>query len=153
MRTGDLVEVEEFFESTPCIRFLGRASGVVDLVGEKLDEVSVASALERALPEGEFALVVPRQDGKGYLLLVESRGINLEQLGEACDRNLRTNPHYDLARRLGQLSAIQCVCLEGGSRQHMSELWSHFAPGASSVSKPPVLHASADWAQRLGVGS
>jgi hypothetical protein len=150
VRTGDLVEVDGFCEATPCIRFAGRTSGVVDLVGEKLDEASVVAALGTVLPDGEFSLVVPRRDGRAYRLLVESSEFDREALGGEFDRLLRANPHYDLARRLGQLSGIEAVPLEIGSRQRMADLWSQASGGAWSVSKPPVLHASIEWAQRLG---
>lgn len=153
MRTGDMVEVDGRIGATPCIRFLGRTSGVVDLVGEKLDEASVVAALESILPMGEFALVVPRMDARGYHLLVESPGLKPDPLGTEFDRLLRSNPHYDLARRLGQLDPVVVSILPPGSRTRMLDHWSAVSSGAGSTSKPPVLHADAQWARRLGAES
>src|SRR5690606_15529284 len=56
-RLGDVVEVTGFVARTPCLRFVGREDHRCDLVGEKLDETIVATALRDAGAAGPAVLV------------------------------------------------------------------------------------------------
>nr|NLI49019.1 GH3 auxin-responsive promoter family protein [Propionibacterium sp.] len=101
-RLGDLVEVTGHFGALPVLRFVGRADRVSDLVGEKLAEAFVASALAAAGASG-FAVLTP--DGRrGYVLVTDAPSPGL---AERLDAALRQNFHYDYARRLGQLDAVR----------------------------------------------
>lgn len=120
-RLGDVVECAGHLRATPSLRFLGRAGRVSDLRGEKLSEAFVTEAL-RGLWPGEqrpayAALRVRESDGRaGYELLVSAGalGESTAELGFRLEQALRTNPHYDLARRLGQLEPLRVLPVSDG---------------------------------------
>src|SRR5690606_26082493 len=108
-RLGDVVECTGHLAATPTLRFLGRVGVVSDLRGEKLAEPFVAEALrslwEGRLPEVATLRAYERHGQAGYELLVSGdRGGAPDELALRLDRVLQANPHYALARRLGQLA-------------------------------------------------
>lgn len=111
-RLGDMVECDGHCALTPTLRFLGRAGNVSDLRGEKLSEPFVADCFAALWPDGvdrpSAAWLQPCgscKGGHGYVLVV-SDAVD-EGLSERLERLLCRNPHYDLARRLGQLDRIR----------------------------------------------
>ncbi len=75
-QTHDVVEVVGFLEQCPLIQFIGRDNKTCDLVGEKLSELFVATAIDRMKEQLDlmsgFAMLVPRRsDPIGYQLLIE----------------------------------------------------------------------------------
>ncbi len=101
-RLGDLVEVTGHLGALPVLRFLGRADRVSDLVGEKLSEAFVATALTAAGASG-FTVLAPH-GSRGYVLVTDSPAPGLAERVEAA---LCANFHYAYARRLGQLDPVQ----------------------------------------------
>ncbi len=110
-RLGDLVECDGFCGTTPTLRFLGRAGNVSDLRGEKLTEAFAAACLadlwqSTAGRPTAFLRAHPGEgDTPGYLLVVD-RPVG-EPVPRHLDTLLRRNPHYDLARNLGQLAPVR----------------------------------------------
>lgn len=111
-RLGDAVECDGFFGAAPTLRFLGRVGNVSDMCGEKLSEPFVAECLAALWPGGVgrplAAYVRPSgftSDCRGYALVVD-RPVD-ENLAGLLDRLLSRNPHYELARRLGQLHPLR----------------------------------------------
>jgi hypothetical protein len=111
-RLGDMVACDGYCAGVPTLRFLGRAGNVSDLCGEKLTETFVAECFSALWPVGKDRPLVaylharPGGDGgSGYDLIVASPMD--KQLVELLDSLLRANPHYDLARRLGQLRPLR----------------------------------------------
>ena len=110
-RLGDVVECIGHVHETPSLRFVGR-DHVSDLRGEKLSEAFVAEVL-RTLWTGDerpaIATLRPRVSGgvAGYELLVSDEPRS--ELGDRLDVALGANPHYALARRLGQLATASVV--------------------------------------------
>lgn len=113
-RLGDVVECTGHLAATPTLRFVGRAGRVSDLRGEKLSEAFVAEVL-RGLWKGGEALpaVLRAYDDRataGYELSVpEAVAIADPGLAARCEEGLAANPHYALARRLGQLKPLRIV--------------------------------------------
>jgi GH3 auxin-responsive promoter len=115
-RLGDVVECTGHLGATPSLRFLGRAGNVSDLRGEKLAEPFVAECL-RALwgdttaPRVAELHAVDGMAGAWYELRVAASGATLPgtELESRLERLLCQNPHYALARRLGQLSALRVL--------------------------------------------
>lgn len=109
-RLGDRVECDGFCSATPTLRFAGRAGNVSDLCGEKLSESFVAKCLVGLWPGGvgrpATAFLQPCRfdEGSPAYRLVVDQAVG-DSLVENLDRLLCCNPHYDLARRLGQLQA------------------------------------------------
>jgi len=124
-RLHDLVRVAGSCGRTPCLAFLGKDDLVVDLVGEKLHEPHVAAALAAAATaagvQPAFALLAPAPEGGPcrYLLFLELPGSDeasaAGRFAAAVEAELRHNYHYDHARRLGQLGAVETVRVPGNA--------------------------------------
>ncbi|MFN8571233.1 MAG: GH3 auxin-responsive promoter family protein [Gemmatimonadaceae bacterium] len=115
-RLGDLVECSGHVSRTPTLRFLGRVGRVSDLRGEKLSEPFVADVLRSLWPENgrpRYAALRPHSStaDAGYELLVSSETADASEseLGNRLESALSANPHYALARRLGQLQPARVV--------------------------------------------
>ena len=107
-RLGDVVECTGRVAATPTMRFLGRAGNVSDLCGEKLSEAFVGEVLRGLWPAGERpAHAVLRAAEASYVL--EISGVAKAGLVERIESALSANPHYALARRLGQLTCVRVV--------------------------------------------
>ncbi|MEZ6034215.1 MAG: GH3 auxin-responsive promoter family protein [Planctomycetaceae bacterium] len=111
-QTHDVIEVIGFLEECPMLRFCGRGNRTSDLVGEKLSEVFVGSALARLAEQlglkPRFAMLVPQRKALGYRLLIElppdSPQPSAQEIGTRLDILLSENPWYAHAMRIGQLS-------------------------------------------------
>lgn len=118
-RLGDRVECTGHCAATPALRFLGRAGLVSDLRGEKLSETFVAQALAELWPaeaRPEIAQLRPRTaySVDGYTAWYElqvSEETDPELAGQL-ELALGRNPHYALARRLGQLGPAQVTSVD-----------------------------------------
>lgn len=100
---GDRVECLSTRQGLPRLRFIGRDGLCSDLVGEKLTEAFVATALA-GLPFP--ATLAPRGDGRGYVLHAECAAPPAG-LAERIEQHLCANPHYAHARRMGQLAPLR----------------------------------------------
>jgi hypothetical protein len=156
-RIGDLVRVEGYHRSTPCVRFVGRADQVSDLVGEKLHAARVAEAFG-ALPvlQGgdarvRFLMLAPEwTTPPAYHLYVEAElgDEALAQLASDVDLRLGENHHYGYARALGQLGPVRAVRVRDGARGYESRL---AALGQrTGVIKPADLHLQPGWLAHFG---
>ncbi|AMP04988.1 GH3 auxin-responsive promoter family protein [Collimonas pratensis] len=115
---GDRVRVAAMSNCTPRIEFVGRSGVTSDLVGEKLDEDSVASILSSILASSDSACLVPCVTAvrPHYVLLVASgEHCNSEELRCAVERALEGSFHYAHARRLEQLGPLRIRVLTGSS--------------------------------------
>jgi hypothetical protein len=114
LELDDELEVTDFLEQTPCLRFIGRLGGV-DLVGEKLDTQSVRVLLEEISRTEQIQCVslLAREGGANrkarYLLLAEGRSEREAQLAKIVEDHLLQLHHYRLARELGQLEPAGAV--------------------------------------------
>ena len=112
---GDRVEVV----APGALEFVGRSGGVSDVCGEKLSEVFAAPILDEVSARFHLqglAMLAPEW-GKPprYLLFVESEAAGV--VAEFVEKRLRASVHYDYCRKLGQLGALEGVCVsEGGER-------------------------------------
>lgn len=154
---GDAVRVVGRIGKTPLIEFVGRIDRVVDLVGEKLHEDFVARALADALAGAEahpgpprFAMLAPETEPHArYVLFVErdSAPEGGAELAARLDHALAANPHYDHARRLGQLAPLECVVVRDAARRYLD--------GCASLGqrlgdvKPTALHRDTGWRARF----
>lgn len=156
-RLGDMVECAGHVHATPSLRFLGRAGRVSDLRGEKLNEPFVAEVLRALWNESEApeyaALRAWDAEGRaGYELLVSSdltddslRAADAvptrdHALAERLEAVLATNPHYALARRLGQLETVRVVRVD--RELALADVRVH--PGRLGDAKPRVLLSAND---------
>ncbi len=117
-RLGDLVRVEGWYHRAPCVRFVGRTDGRVDLAGEKLEPVFVGEVLERVRrPLGlrwTFAMLAPETLPRRYVLFVDA---GHEELARRVEEALGENPHYAYCRALGQLAPLEVALVSEGARR------------------------------------
>jgi hypothetical protein len=104
----------------PTLRFIGRTGVVSDLVGEKLSDSFVASALA---PISAGASLVPSAaPDPHYELWLDSTAPPEADLAHRIEARLRENPQYAYARELGQLRTLEIVHAPGFARFRAHEL-------------------------------
>ncbi len=120
---GDLIEVTGHLNGCPLVRFLGRQHYVSDWFGEKLSDAHVSNVLQevfRSLSMSpSFAMLACDTSSQpGYVLYIDSLESEelLNRAAEMIDTRLRTNFHYDYARRLGQLHCVRPFRAPNGAR-------------------------------------
>jgi hypothetical protein len=137
-RLGDVVECTGLLRATPTLRFLGRAGRTSDLRGEKLSEPFVAEVFRELWGEDRpsWAALRPREaeGAAGYDLLIAT-DTSQSTLADRADAALSRNPHYALARRLGQLTPVRVIPV--GSNAASEELKAF--RGRLGDAKPSVL--------------
>jgi hypothetical protein len=118
-RIGDRVRVTHFYQSTPCLEFIGRSDGVCDLVGEKLIESFVQSRLSQLVDSSSrFQTLLPVMAARGpshYVLVMDELAGDVNGFAKKLDEAFCEAHHYQLARRLGQLAPLR-VCVAPAAR-------------------------------------
>lgn len=146
-RLGDRVRVSAFHGSVPMLEFIGRDDGVSDLRGEKLSPAFVQSCLNEAIAnasvQASFAMLAPQPSASRYILYIECPS-SPRRLGEVLEKKLRTNPHYDYCRSLGQLEALEVFWIRENAQQFYLQRCAELGQRAGSV-KPASLHRSGGW--------
>ena len=152
-RLGDLVEVDGFVAATPSLRFLGREGGVSDLCGEKLAESFVTQAIQAVCASlhfaPRFAMLAPDAGPDAhwfYALFVE--GESPHELPARLEEALRKNPHYALARDLGQLGPVHCCETAEGAYDLFCQVGASEGRRLGDI-KPQALSARTDWRNHL----
>jgi hypothetical protein len=158
-RLGDLVRVEGFLGSTPCLRFQGRADAVSDLVGEKLAATRVTAVLDTTLPtvfngsRPRFAMLAPEWEAPpAYRLFLETDAPDerLAEAAEAIERALREGHHYRYARELGQLGPVRALRVTEGARRYEARCIA-LGQRAGDI-KPADLHRQPGWTAHFTSG-
>jgi hypothetical protein len=158
-RLGDLVRVEGFVGATPCLRFMGRADAVSDLVGEKLAATRVTTVLDTTLPglfggvRPRFAMLAPEWESPpAYRLFLETDAPEdrLAEAAEAIELALREGYHYRYARELGQLGPVQALRVTDGARRYEARCIA-LGQRAGDI-KPADLHRQPGWAAHFSSG-
>jgi hypothetical protein len=150
----DQVDVVGYEAQCPLLRFVGKADQVSDMVGEKLSEEFVGKTLGEWLSQparrAAFAMLVPVAEPTPHyrLYLQLAAGVESALTGEL-DVMLRDNPHYDYARRLGQLGAPEVTMIDPAE----PPAWGVYeremlrrGVRAGNI-KPVALDRSLDWPQ------
>lgn len=102
-RLGDWVQVDSFLKQTPCMRWVGRADRVTDLRGEKISDAQIAVALQEIGWKHAFRREPnDAEHPTGYVYMIDQPEHTFPSV--AFEAALRRNPHYDWARRIGQLT-------------------------------------------------
>ena len=148
-RLGDRVRVTGFMDRTPCLRFLGRGDRVVDLCGEKLDEAFVAECLAQVVGRSvPLAFLAPDSHNGIQAYTLYFSGEVMPGLMSRLEATLSTNPHYRLARRLGQLGKPRLFQIFGDAERVYVN---HLAATTMCLGaiKPTALHHLPGWSQRF----
>ncbi|RKH60570.1 GH3 auxin-responsive promoter family protein [Corallococcus aberystwythensis] len=152
-RLGDLVRVEGFVHATPCLRFLGRADAVSDLVGEKLSAARVGTVLDAALgpTRPAFAMLAPEWGTPpAYRLFLETDQ-PCDAMAANVERALCEGHHYRYARELGQLGPVRAVRVTQGTRRYESRCI-QLGQRAGDI-KPVDLHRQPGWTEWFSRGT
>ena len=143
-RTGDRVLVTGMMDATPTLRFVGRDHSTSDLCGEKLHESHVTQCLANIYKETGYRpndqLLTPQDTcaPTKYRLLLSSPTPPPDQFAALLDDALGTNPHYALARKLGQLDHAEVLWQPEPFRQLDAS-----PPAPMGSLKPKVLDSPA----------
>ena len=155
-QTHDVVEVVGHWQQCPLIRFVGRDNRTSDLVGEKLSESFVASAIQDTLEKlriaASFTMLVPRRDRAGYRLLIEFEPTAKDspderQVAATLDQFLAHNPYYKHAVQFGQLAPLAVTV----NKSTAGAYWRQYEAHCLSVGmrrgdiKPTALETRFDW--------
>ncbi|MFB1483433.1 GH3 auxin-responsive promoter family protein [Corallococcus sp. RDP092CA] len=152
-RLGDLVRVEGFVHATPCLRFLGRADAVSDLVGEKLSAARVGAVLDAALgpTRPAFAMLAPEWGTPpAYRLFLETDQ-PIDAMATTVERALCEGHHYRYARELGQLGPVRAVRVTQGPRRYEARCI-QLGQRAGDI-KPVDLHRQPGWTDWFARGT
>ncbi len=151
----DLVEVVDYMEQAPCLRFLGKTDQVSDWFGEKLNEHFVAETLDKIFHKHGlspvFAMLAPddaTEDFRYTLYLehpsdLQSIGM-LTGLRADLDGNLRRNFHYNYCRELGQLAYPKIFLVAQGGMETYLEACQSRGQRLGNI-KPPTLEKTTGW--------
>lgn len=140
-RLGDLVRAEGMEINTPRLRLIGRADGVCDMRGEKLNPLFVAQVFAKFTQS--FALLSPCNDSEPLHYVLSTSDPELS--ADCVDRALRENPYYDHARSVGQLGPVRKfhITEPNPSRKYM-ERCLQLGQRAGTI-KATALHTKAGW--------
>jgi hypothetical protein len=120
---NDLLEVTEFFQGTPLLRFVQKGKGVTSLTGEKLYESqaieSVTSVASRSGFATSFFIMVADEQAPGYRLFVEpcdAAHPDAHAVAVQVDHRLgELNIEYHAKRASGRLEPLDVVWLKPGA--------------------------------------
>lgn len=146
-RLGDRIEVVGRAAATPCVRFVGRADSVSDLVGEKLAATFVGSLLEQLrTADTRFLMLAPsRRSSLRYRLYADDprNDAELRVLGARLEEKLADSHPYRYARALGQLAPLEVVRVDDGTRRYEAGCIRRGARAGDI--KPTPLSLRDDW--------
>jgi hypothetical protein len=110
-RIGDKIQITGKYLNTPCFKFLGRVGEVCDMVGEKLDLITVEEILKEMNQSGTSILLPIYRPDKlcFYLLLTEVLDVDL---ANRLEEGLKKSFHYRVARINGQLDLSKVFKVE-----------------------------------------
>jgi hypothetical protein len=115
-RTGDVVLVESFFNSIPCLKFLGR-DRVTDLVGEKISSETFSeliNIIRSKFNANVLTFLAIKNPNPQYRVLIEDESLSLdtkrmEEIKLFCENFLLEFFHYRLAREAHQLLELDLL--------------------------------------------
>lgn len=151
-RLGDRVRVTGRYGGIPLLRFEDRSSAVSDWYGEKLNRQHVNAVIGEILPPGirkaSLLLALERSPRPHYVLWMEAAQDAFPDPGELVsmmESKLRENHHYDLCRRAGQLSGLDCQRIPDGMLARAAARRSRQENSRLGTQKTDVLDRRADW--------
>lgn len=150
---NDIVEVTDFYDKTPCIKFLHKGGNVVSITGEKVTESHIINVLSKltskfGLQLNGFTVTVALEETPAYLLAIEPQ----QTLNDESKRALITefdlllkeaNIEYEAKRKSQRLGKPKLIILKRGFfERYRSMQISKGAPDAHL--KPPHLTMKRD---------
>lgn len=144
---NDLIEVTEFFQRTPLLRFVQKGKGVTNITGEKLYEIQVIDAVREIMSRhriiSNFFLMVADEESSAYRLYIEpdnSIPESTQTIATDIDRRLgELNIEYHAKRASRRLAPLTLAWLKKGT----SEIYKSTCVQAGQREgqfKPAILH-------------
>ncbi len=162
-RLNDLIEVVDFYQRCPLIRFVGRQSKVVDICGEKLNEEYVRATVADVLKKHElkvaFWMMAPEWPGGAgpfYTLFIQFDADaviderQLRSVAHEIDEVMQESYHYEYCRRLGQLDSCRLFVIA----PHIDTFHTYLTVCTGLGQrlgdiKPTALHAYQGWSNQF----
>ena len=138
-RLGDQVRCCQRTDKTLQLQFTGRHGLVSDLVGEKLTETFVSDCMKNI--KG-FRMLFAEQKNIPHYRLIADKQNNPSDVAMQVEQQLRANPQYDYARRIGQLGPLQCTTLKQPLSHYLD--WGRAQGRRLGDIKPPALCTEKD---------
>jgi hypothetical protein len=143
--THDLVKCTGFYQSVPCLEFLGRSGNVSDLVGEKLSENNLIEIFFNAYKryqwiDGLFIFPQKINNSIEYVLIIQ--GFNVEKSKIICEfveEQLLKNPYYSQALKAGQLNKLKYIDVEADFTKKLTIHYQNLNKIKDGDLKLPVL--------------
>jgi hypothetical protein len=160
-RLHDIVKVVGFKKHCPLVKFISKEDKVVDLYGEKLNELHVTSVLEEAFAKYKispsFFILAPDREGENrqhrYTLFIQllkptpEFSDMLMQLSRYIEEKLKENYHYNYCRGLGQLQPLGTFLITPNSNPEQDYIYHCNKRGQRLGNiKPSVIDSDLNWA-------
>lgn len=121
----DIVQVDGFFGTTPCLRFLQKGKGVTSLTGEKLYETQLLLAMQTlwgSQADASFFMALAHTTPAHYRVYIETETLPAD-FASTLDAALSSlNIEYQAKRASQRLHSVQPITLRAGAgdayRQH-----------------------------------
>lgn len=162
-RLNDLIEVVDFYNQCPLIRFVGRQSKVVDICGEKLNEeyvrAIVADTLKKHKLNVAFWMMAPEWPGEVrpfYVLFIQFDADTvmderqLRSVAYEIDEGMQESYHYGYCRRLGQLDSCRLFVIapESDAFHTYLTVCTDLGQRLGDI-KPAALHPYQGWSHQF----
>ena len=114
-RTHDIIEVTNYFKSTPTIKFIGRNNKISDVVGEKVSEIFCIKILEKLeakyklLKYNAFFYISKNKNIFNYNFAIYSSNndLKIKEINNFIKSNFQNNLYYNQAVRLKQIDNLK----------------------------------------------
>lgn len=159
---NDLIEVVDFFEQTPVIRFLNKGKHISSLTGEKISEHQIIHAMNATMQALNISIhyftVSPRWDSISghYDIIVEdepwTKSIDSNTFIDLFDTTLKSlNVEYDIKRQSGRLNRPCIVIVEQGEFEQLRQRQHERSKGRSEQYKHVYLNPAIDYYKNFKV--
>ncbi|MCS6894083.1 MAG: GH3 auxin-responsive promoter family protein, partial [Deltaproteobacteria bacterium] len=140
---NDIVEVHDFFEGTPCLKFVQKGKGITNITGEKVSEIQITEAIKEANQKLGLQIVnffcVANDIDQRYDFFLQRAFVDENELSTAIDFALQDlNVEYKAKRESQRLNKPQIIWL---STNGYSLFCDHFIKKGQRATqlKPPIL--------------
>ena len=146
-RTDDIIEVTNFIDKTPTIKFIGRKNRSSDIVGEKVSEISCVKILK--LLSKQFQLInyrgffyiskLHKIYNYNLLICTDNKKIDIKNINKFTEKELCKNPYYIQAINMKQINSLESKVITKLEYDRIIDDYFNSLKIKSGDRKPPVL--------------
>ena len=146
--TNDIINVYDFYNNCPLLKFISRGDNISDYFGEKLNEAFVLDIIKSLKLDSiaDFCMFAPYTNRENfyYVLYLETdKTINLKEIEEKFEEKLLMNFHYKYARKLNQLKHFRIIKVKNAMLRY-SEICQNRGQKAGDI-KPRIFSNCISW--------